>query len=334
MKNSSVYLCVLLLCSLLSAETVERVAVAPFFVKGISEAKSDTLRGAFIAKYNESAKFKAVEQEKMDFILDETEFHKSNIVSELSYALALGRLLSVQYIIVSSFEKTKKESVCTFKVIDAETQKYILNFTETAPDANGKLWTKIAAKIIKTVDPLIAAIEKKQIPLEPAITGVNENDTSELVKDEPPVDLTEKQSPAVDTAAGNANDNQVSVSKVSTGEKTGEKTTVAEKKSGKEKRKAKKTTVVEKKPEKVKKTVKKEPEKSVAQKSSGGKEMNTQSKAKPESDTKKSKKKGGVIVAVTTGVGLAVAIPAILYLRSQGSDEGTEQGTFFLTIEW
>lgn len=287
---------IFLFFSVLSAETGEYVAVAPFMVRGMSETESEMLRDNFIKAYNGTARYKAVEKEKIDFIMEETEFHKNDLPGEMSYALALGRLLSVRFVILGKIGKSEKESTCILKVIDSEAQKYILTFNETNSGTAGKLLSLAIGKIISAIDPLVASGEQDAVTEAGETPLVKDPDTGVLINEETSEAISSEKQMVVDPYIGFDGESSVDSS-------------------------AEEENNADVKPKKESKAFKKD--------------KHTQSEVTPVVEKKKSKKKSGVIAAVTTGVGLAVAIPAYLYLRSKEDGSGDEDmGTFSLTIEW
>ena len=100
----------------LSIFAYDYIAVAPFTGKGIPKKESSTLTNIFIKKYNAAAKHKIMERSQSNQILKELEFKWDPGFSELSNALAMARLLSVQYIILGHIKVQNKTSECTFRI--------------------------------------------------------------------------------------------------------------------------------------------------------------------------------------------------------------------------
>jgi hypothetical protein len=160
------FACLLFCCILLSAEPHHYVAIAPFIGKGVTSEQLSNLTGMFRKKYNEVAKYKAMAKNQMDKNLGEG-FERLDIVSEMSYAMAMGRLLSVQCVILGTINRSDKTSKCILKIFDLNTRKRIKDFTISFKGSPRKFLTAIIPKIVKVIDPVI--IEKKVTPI-PVVT--------------------------------------------------------------------------------------------------------------------------------------------------------------------
>ena len=107
-----------------SLRAQEYVAIVPVMGDAIEKDKSHSVTGDFIRKYNRAAEHKAIEQKKMDRILKDAKYEWNASFSELSNALAIARLLSVPYVITSTFQKENNGFKAEIKIFDLQEQKY------------------------------------------------------------------------------------------------------------------------------------------------------------------------------------------------------------------
>ena len=193
MKICKLFLSIILCYSTILA--YDYIAVVPFTVKGIAKEESSTLTDIFVNKYNKAAKYKIMERSQSDQILKELEFKWDPSFSDLSNALAMARLLSVQYIITGQIEKQNNISECNVKVFDFRANKRIKNITKSYQGAPIKLLSVVIPQIAKPMDKIIvsdgvtvAASTQKETTIDTEMEEVSLPQKIDIVKTELPED--------------------------------------------------------------------------------------------------------------------------------------------------
>lgn len=365
MRIFKVFTCLLFCCILLSAEPHHYVAIAPFVGKGVTSEQLSNLTDLFRKRYNEVAKYKAMAQDQMDKNLVKG-FERLDIVSEMSYAMAMGRLLSVQCVILGTINKSDKTSKCILKIFNLNSQKRIKDFTISFKGSPRKFLTAIIPKIVKVIDPVI--VEKKVTPI-PVVTKSKVKPAEKVKPERKKETEPDKEKEEVSTAEKTEKKQVVSSKAVKKEERSRrkkklkkkkivaapkapvvavtptpkpEKETKEVKEEAPEKKvvkeeEAKKEELAEAEPEKKKQKTRKkqklEKEKVVKKEKTEEKKVALK-KGTSEKEKKQEKRKGGIITAVTTGVSAAIAIPVVIILKSKDDGEEPVQDSFFLTVEW
>ena len=162
---------------------LESVALSSFRGRGITNKECKLLTESFRSKYNETAINKIMPRSTMNSILKKQNFKKLNTVSDVSYALAMGRLLPAQCVILGSFEVVGKTSHCKLKIVHMESGNVIREIIEVKKGAPKKLIPSLVYKVTKTIDRIIV---KKENIQEVASVELTENK-------QPPVNPTSKK---------------------------------------------------------------------------------------------------------------------------------------------
>lgn len=191
MKICKLFLSIILCYSAILA--YDYIAVVPFTVKGIAKEESSTLTDIFVNKYNKAAKYKIMELSQSDQILKELKFKWDPSFSELSNALAMARLLSVQYIITGQIEKQNNISECNLKVFDFRANKRIKNIIKSYQGTPIKLLSLVIPQIAKPMDKIIvndgvivAASKQKETTIDTEMEEISRPQKIDIVKTELP----------------------------------------------------------------------------------------------------------------------------------------------------
>ena len=116
----SLLICVHLLPNSSSAQQPEPIAVIAFEGIGISQDVSKALTNRFRDELVKANKYRVIERGKMEEILQEQAFQQTGCTSD-ECAVEIGKLLSVQQIILGSISKVGKLSSVSIRIVSVET---------------------------------------------------------------------------------------------------------------------------------------------------------------------------------------------------------------------
>jgi hypothetical protein len=129
----------------------EYIAIAPAIGKDVSRESSNSITHYFIRKYNKVAGTKAIEYQKFSAKLKENGFIWNTSFSDLSNALALARMLSVNYIILADFQKTE----CHITIFDLMQNTSIEKITKPYNGKAKDFFTENIPNIVNKMDPIV-----------------------------------------------------------------------------------------------------------------------------------------------------------------------------------
>ena len=109
----------------LNAKTKHRLAILDFkSIGAVDPSEAKVITNMVLAVLSNSKLLDIVERENIDVILSELAFHESGInCSESSCAIKIGRLLSVNKIIIGEVLKVEQKFTINAKFVDVETGK-------------------------------------------------------------------------------------------------------------------------------------------------------------------------------------------------------------------
>ncbi len=174
MKTRERILCILLLTLAASFPVTgtikKRGAVMDFTANNTASAYAKIVRNQIEVALYKTGYFEILERDKMDLILKEQGLNVSGCI-DTSCAVQIGKLLSVDYVIVGSIDRLGK-FLLSIKVMDVQKGVVIYADTEHAltendiPDAISTIAVK-ASKMLQSGDAKDLAAEKTEIKKEP-----------------------------------------------------------------------------------------------------------------------------------------------------------------------
>ena len=100
------------------------MTLIPFVDKGLTPGLSDMYDSLFMSKLDDHKRFRLIEREYLDRILQEHKISRSQLVDQET-ALKVGRLVAAQSILVGSFIETKTGVEIVSRLIDDETSEIL-----------------------------------------------------------------------------------------------------------------------------------------------------------------------------------------------------------------
>lgn len=112
---------ILLLCSGIHAAAVSSVAVMPLVPQGVDSNSSMIITDALIDELMKTSSVRVLERGQMDRILKEQGFQQSGACDGSECAVQIGKLLSIDRIVVGSVGKLGNSYTLSTRIVDVET---------------------------------------------------------------------------------------------------------------------------------------------------------------------------------------------------------------------
>ncbi len=119
----------LLLLAVIPVFAVEQIAVSQLRADGLSESQTATLTDVLRSEISKTHKYTVLERSQMDQVLKEQGFQQSGC-TDASCAVEIGKLLSVQYIVLGSIGLVGETYTINARVVDVATGKILKDITE------------------------------------------------------------------------------------------------------------------------------------------------------------------------------------------------------------
>ena len=126
-----------------SKTVVHRVGIMPFSVNGLTETEAKALTDRFRNELHALSKFNIMEQEKMESLLEEKEFQKSDICNEIECFVDIGNMIGVNRMILGKATKIGRVISLSIRVVDVNTGKIIRVVLEDSELSLDKLLIKV-----------------------------------------------------------------------------------------------------------------------------------------------------------------------------------------------
>ena len=127
MKQLSIFLIFAIFVSTKAAITV---AISTMVANGVTEAEAASLTDALRSELIKSGKYQILERSQMEDILKEQGFQQSGACGEMNCANEIGKLLSVNQIIMGGIGKVGNTYTLNVRAVDVSSGKIISDITE------------------------------------------------------------------------------------------------------------------------------------------------------------------------------------------------------------
>lgn len=135
----------------ISSRAKEHITIAPVIGEGISKEKSNSLTNFFIRKYNKISENKVLAYDQLSAKVKESGFAWNTSFSDVANAFALARLLAVNYVILTDFQKTE----CRITIFDLMQNTTIENISKPFKGKVKDFITANIPEIVKKMDPIL-----------------------------------------------------------------------------------------------------------------------------------------------------------------------------------
>jgi TolB-like protein len=157
----------------LFSQEKQSIAIARLTSSGISQDEALSLTDALRSELGKTGKYQVVERSQMDEILKEQGFQQSGACNNEECALEIGKLLSVQNMVLGSIGKVGETFAINIRLVDIKTGKIENELTENYKGKVDGLLTDIipraAQKLAGTYTP---PVKKKKTGLIIALTTI------------------------------------------------------------------------------------------------------------------------------------------------------------------
>ncbi|NLG16109.1 MAG: hypothetical protein GX556_02120 [Fibrobacter sp.] len=140
MKLWPVFLFLALCVQIVSSQTV--IAVTQLKSSGLSTEEAQSLTDALRSELGTKKQFRVMERAMMEEILREQGFQQSGTCDEASCAVTMGRILSVQHIVMGNIGKVGKTYTMSVRLVDVATGSILKDVTEYHKGAVDALLTQ------------------------------------------------------------------------------------------------------------------------------------------------------------------------------------------------
>jgi len=167
MKFFAVPTFLFIIFSIITAQTQENIAVNRLVSSGISKSEAFTLTEVLRSELGKTGKYTVLERGQMEEILKEQGFQQSGACDDQACAIEMGKLLSVQYIILGSIGQVGKTYNFNIRLVSVGTGEVVKEVTE---NYKGQL-DKILSDIVPMAAQKLAGTWKKKKPVGALIGG-------------------------------------------------------------------------------------------------------------------------------------------------------------------
>jgi TolB-like protein len=141
----------------LFSQEKQSIAIARLISSGISQDEAISLTDALRSELGKTGKYQVIERTQMDAILQEQGFQQSGACNNEECALEIGKLLSVQYMVLGSIGMVGETFAINIRMVDIKTGKIENELTENYKGKVDGLLTDIipraAQKLAGTYTP-------------------------------------------------------------------------------------------------------------------------------------------------------------------------------------
>ncbi len=142
------------------ADTLSQIAVSPLTGEGLQKNEFSALTNALRSELGRIEKFTVMERTKMDDILREQGFQQSGLCDATQCAMELGKLLSVEQVVIGNIDKVGKTYTFNVRIVEVRTGTILMDVTEYHKGITDELLTKVLPVIVKKISG--KKVEKKK----------------------------------------------------------------------------------------------------------------------------------------------------------------------------
>lgn len=128
MRNRNIIVLVMAFAAVANAAT--SIAVSPLTANGVSEGEAASLTDALRSELIKSGQYQVLERSQMEEILKEQGFQQSGACDETNCAIEIGKMLSVNQIILGSIGRVGKTYTLNIRSVDVGSGKIASDITE------------------------------------------------------------------------------------------------------------------------------------------------------------------------------------------------------------
>jgi hypothetical protein len=134
---------VVFLCLPFAVSAIDPVAVNQLTSSGVSKSEAVSLTDALRSDLTKTGKFQVMERGQMEQILKEQGFQASGACDEASCAIEMGKILSVNQIVLGNIGKVGQTYTLNVRLVEVGTGKIVRDVTEYHKGSPDGLLTKI-----------------------------------------------------------------------------------------------------------------------------------------------------------------------------------------------
>lgn len=106
---------------------VKLIAIGDFNFNGIMQSEVDIIKDMISSSLQNTGKYRLIERGQIDQILNEQGLENSGVCDNTECAIELGKILSIDEILIGSVGRLGRSIVISIKIVNIETSEVILN---------------------------------------------------------------------------------------------------------------------------------------------------------------------------------------------------------------